>query len=433
MVKKGRLVAFFIVVISLAALIGMTIKDTTKDIKLGLDLQGGFEVLYEVQPAQEGQTINSDTMTATVEALRQRIGVLGVNETQVFIEDDNRIRVTLAGVQDQNTARDLLSTQAHLTFRDVDDKKMLDGSEITENSASATFKQQNNEPIVTLTLKDADKFANVTETILNKGQPNNRLVIWLDYEEGDSFTEEVEKKDPKFLSAPFVSQVLTQPDVMIDGFEDIEEAQQLAELLNAGSLPVELNEIYSTSVGAQFGQQAMQKTIIAGIVGISLIFIYMMFYYRFPGVIAMITLSAYIYLILVIFDWMNAVLTLPGIAALVLGVGMAVDANIITYERIREEIRSGKSILSAFRAGGRRSFTTILDANITTLIAAGVLFAYGTSSVKGFAVMLITSILVSFLTAVYGSRVLLGFWVKSRFLNKKPSYFGVKESEISEL
>ena len=177
----------------------------------------------------------------------------------------------------------------------------------------------------------------------------------------------------------------------------------------------------------------MQKTIFAGFIGIGLIFLYMLIYYRFMGFVACISLSAYIYIVLVIFNWMEGVLTLPGIAALVLGVGMAVDANIITYERVKEEIRSGKTIMSAFKAGSRRSLSTILDANITTLLAAGVLFYYGTSSVQGFAVMLIVSILTSFLTSVYGSRLLLGLWVKSRIFNKKPQVFGVKESEISEL
>src|SRR5699024_9865656 len=130
---------------------------------------------------------------------------------------------------------------------------------------------------------------------------------------------------------------------------------------------------------------------------------------------------------------MNATLTLPGIAAFILGVGMAVDANVITFERIKEEIRSGKSVLSAFKAGNRRSLITILDANLTTILAAAVLFAFGTSSVKGFAVMLIVSIISSFITAVYGTRLMLGLWVKSRFLNKKFGYFGVKENDIDEL
>ena len=406
----------------------------TKDIKLGLDLQGGFEVLYEVEPAQEGQELSQDLLNSTVSALYKRINVLGVSEPRITIEGEDRIRVQLAGVKDQNQARELLSTQAELTFRTTDDEEKMSGADLKEGAAKVVF--DNNQPVVQVTLKDPEKFANITRNLSQLPQPDNRLVIWLDYEEGDSYKEEVTKPadEQKFISDPAVNQVLSQNTVVISGppFQ-LEEAENLKELLNAGSLPVQLDEIYSTSVGAQFGEQSLDKTVIAGFIGVGLIFLFMLFYYRLPGAIAVVTLTTYIYLILVVFNWMNAVLTLPGIAALILGVGMAVDANIITYERIKEELRSGKSVMSAFKAGGRRSFTTIFDANITTLIAAGVLFAYGTSSVKGFAVMLITSIVVSFLTAVWGSRILLGLWVKSRALNKKPGLFGVKESEIDEL
>lgn len=235
---------------------------------------------------------------------------------------------------------------------------------------------------------------------------------------GDSFKRS-SKEHPKYVSAPNVSQELNTTDVTIEGQFTVQEAKDLASILNAGALPVKLTEKYSTSVGAQFGQQALHDTVFAGIVGIAIIFLFMLFYYRLPGLIAVITLSVYIYITLQIFDWMNAVLTLPGIAALILGVGMAVDANIITYERIKEELKLGKSVRSAFRSGNRRSFATIFDANITTIIAAVVLFIFGTSSVKGFATMLILSILTSFITAVFLSRFLLALLVESRWLDRK--------------
>jgi SecD/SecF fusion protein len=433
MVKKGRIVAFFLLVLLFAGLIGGTFKDIVQDIKLGLDLQGGFELLYEVGPAEEGQEIDMDTLKATVQSLEKRINVLGVSEPNIQIEGDDRIRVQLAGVENQSQARELLSTQAELTFRDVDDKKMLSGADLKEGKAKVEFQQQTNQPVVSLQLKDADLFGEVTREIKDKPFPDNRLVIWLDYEEGDSYEEESQKEKPKYISAPQVRQVLNTRNVMIDGMEGIDEAQNLADLLNAGSLPVKLDEIYSTSVGAKFGTDSLNQTVFAGVVGIAIIFLFMIAYYRFPGAIATLTLSIYIFLILLIFEWMGGVLTLPGIAALILGVGMAVDANIITFERIQEEIKAGKSIMSAFKAGTRRSLITIFDANITTILAAAVLFMFGTSSVKGFATMLIISILVSFVTAVYGSRLFLGLWVKSRILNKKPGYFGVKERDIREL
>ncbi len=432
MVKRGRIVAFFILVLLLAGTMGGTTKNIVDNIKLGLDLQGGFEVLYEVLPLEDGDKITSDTVANTADALEKRINVLGVSEPNIQIEDGNRIRVQLAGVEDQNEAREILSTQANLTFRDTNDKVRLDGADLKADSAKQSY-SQTNAPIVSLELKDREKFYELTKELSAKPYPENVLVIWLDYEKGDSYQAEVQKENPKFLSAPKVDEPINSTEVQITGDFTVERAKNLASLLNAGALPVKLDEIYSTSVGAQFGQQALDKTVFAGIIGIAIIFLFMIAYYRFPGFIATITLSAYIYIVLLIFDLMNAVLTLPGIAALILGVGMAVDANIITYERIKEEMRVGKPIRSAFQAGNKSSFLTILDANVTTILAATVLFLYGTSSVKGFATMLIVSILTSFITAVWGSRLLLGLWVNSRFFNKKPGWFGVKKSEIKDL
>lgn len=431
MVKRGRIVAFFILLVLLAGTVGGTAKSIIKDIKLGLDLQGGFEVLYEVQPVN-GEKITKDTVANTAEALDERINVLGVSEPSIQIEDNNRIRVQLAGVEDQNQAREILSTQANLSFRDVDDKVRLDGSDLVSGSAKQTFNDQN-QPIVSLKLKDRKKFYELTQNIYQMA-PQNQLVIWLDFEEGkDSYKKEAGKEDPKFLSAPNVNKPINSDEVIIEGNFTVEEAQNLAKLLDAGALPVKLEEKYSTSVGAQFGQEALDKTITAGIIGIALIFLFMIVYYRLPGFIATVTLSVYLYLVLLLFELMNGVLTLPGIAAIILGVGMAVDANIITYERIKEEIRVGKPIKSAFQAGNKTSFLTILDANLTTLIAAAVLFYFGTSSVKGFATMLIISILVSFITAVWGSRVLLSLLVNSKLFHNKPGWFGVHKKNVHSL
>lgn len=412
---------------------GTTTKNIIDRIKLGLDLQGGFEVLYQVKPAEKGQVINKDMMASTAKALDKRINVLGVSEPNIQIEGKDRIRIQLAGVEDQNKAREILSTQANLSFRDVNDKLMMDGSDLSPGGAKQTF-DENGKPSVSLTLKSADKFKKVTQEIVNMGSPNNLLVIWLDFEEGkDSFKAEIAKKDPKYLSAPRVSQVFNQKTVSIVGDFTLDEAKTLSSLLDAGALPVKLTEIYSTSVGAKFGEQALNNTVLAGIVGVVIIFLFMLLYYRLPGAVACISLSVYIYLILLVFDWMNGVLTLPGIAALILGVGIAVDANIITDERLKEELRVGKSLKSAFQAGNKISFKAIFDGHITTFIAASVLFFYGNSSVKGFATMLIVSILGSFLTAVYLSRLLTGLLVHSGLFNKKLGWFGVKLSEIHNI
>jgi protein-export membrane protein SecD/preprotein translocase SecF subunit len=432
MVKRSRIVAFILILLLLGSLMGTTTKNILNNLKLGLDLQGGFEVLYEVHPAKKGQKIDKDVLASTAKALDKRINVLGVSEPSIQIEGNNRIRVQLAGVTDQSKAREILSTQANLTFRDANDRLMMDGTDLVQGGAKQTF-DENGKPSVSLKLKSADKFSKVTKEIVGM-TPNNFLVIWLDFNEGkDSFKNEIAKKNPKYLSAPTVKEVFTQDSVSIVGNFTATEAQTLASLLNAGALPVQLKEVYSTSVGAKFGAQALNETVIAGLIGVFIIYLFMLVYYRFPGFIATVSLTIYIYLVLLIFHWMNAVLTLPGIAALILGIGMAVDANIITYERIKEEIKVGKSIKSAYQAGEKHAFTAIFDSNLNTILASAVLFFYGTSSVKGFATMLILSVILSFLTAVYGSRLLLGLWVHSKFLNKRPSWFGVKPSEIHKI
>lgn len=417
----------------MGGVMGATTKDIVSNIKLGLDLQGGFEVLYEVNPAKEGQKIDQKALTSTVEALDRRVNVLGVSEPNIQIEGDNRIRVQLAGVEDQNQAREILSTEANLTFRDANDRVLMDGTDLAEGGAQQTF-DENGQPIVSLKLKSAEKFKNVTQEIVNMGPPNNVLAIWLDFEEGvDSYQAEIVKPDPKFVSAPRVSEVFNRDTVSIVGSFTIEEAKSLADILNAGALPVKLDEIYSTSVGAQFGEKAMEETVFAGLIGVAAVFLFMIFYYRLPGFVATITLTVYLFLTLLIFDWMNVVLTLPGIAAFILGVGTAVDANIITAERIKEEIRVGRSIKSAYKAGNTNSLSTVTDANLTLLLAAVVLFFYGESSVKGFATSLIIGTLGSFLTNVYLSRWLLGLFVNSGYFENKPGWFGVKKSAIHDI
>ncbi|MBG9722817.1 protein translocase subunit SecDF [Bacillus mycoides] len=436
MAKRGtRIAAFFLIVLLIGGVIGAAGKDIAKGISLGLDLRGGFEILYEVKPAKKGDKIDRDALVSTVGALENRVNVLGVSEPNIQIEGEDRIRVQLAGVQDQQKAREMLSTQAKLTFRDVDDNLLMDGTDLKGGGAKQTFDEQGRAS-VGLTLKSAEKFREVTEKISKMPPPTNLMVIWLDFEEGkDSYKAESAKtNNQKFLSAATVSQVFNQAEVSIVGGNfTVESAKELSSLLNAGALPVDLKEMYSTSVGAKFGQQALEQTIFASAIGIAIIFLFMLVFYRLPGLVAVIMLGLYIFVTLLVFNWMHAVLTLPGIAALVLGVGIAVDANIITYERLKEELKIGKSMMSAFRAGNHRSLATILDANITTIAAAGVLFAYGNSSVKGFATSLIVSILVGFITNVFGTRFLLGLLVKSRYFDKKLSYFGVKEKDIIPL
>lgn len=426
----NRIITFVLVVALLFTGMGTTVQNILKDVKLGLDLQGGFEVLYEVESLVKGQDVTPDVLADTTTALGDRINRFGVSEPSIAVEGEDRIRVQLAGLDDQSSARELLSSTAQLTFRDVNDNILLDGTDLKEGGAAPSFDQQN-QPIVTLTLKDAAKFAEVTQKVMGMGDGQNLLVVWLDFEEGvDSYATEVLKpaEDQKFESAASVTQVLNTTDVMISGNFTVDETKNFASVLNAGSLPVKLTEIFSTSVGAQFGEEALESTVFAGVVGVLLIFVFMLLYYRLPGFISIITLTVFTFLILVVFNGINGVLTLPGIAAIVLGIGMAVDANILTAERIREELRVGHTVKEAYHIGSKSSLTAIIDAQLTTLLAAVVLFYFGTSSVKGFATTLIISILLSFITAVWGSRILQGLLVNSGYFNN-PAWFGIAKSK----
>lgn len=411
MIKWSKFLIFAIIVIALATLVGTGTGKVTQNITLGLDLQGGFEILYEVKPIDSKQKVTPELLKATASMIEKRVNIGGVAEPDISVEGKNRIRVKLAGVKDQDRMRELIGKQAYLTFRDESGKILMDGRDLAPNGAGVGYDELNR-PVVTLEFADAQKFENITREYLGRN-----VAIFL---------------DDKMLTNPVIQTVIAGGKAQIDGQRTVEEAKELADILNAGALPTKLTELSANAVGATLGEQALHKTIIAGYLGGAAIFLFMLLYYRMPGMIANITLIGFVFFCLVVLDWMNATLTLPGIAGLILAVGMAVDANIITYERIKEEIRAGKTVLSAFRAGERRSLITIIDAHVTTLIACAVLFYFGTSSIQGFAVVLAMTIIISLITNVFGSRLLLWLLLKANMF-KKPFWYGVKESEIGEL
>ena len=438
--KKGsRIAAFILLVVLLFAGMGLTYKNVVKNVNLGLDLQGGFEVLYQVNPLDKGDKIDDKAVKSTSKTLENRVNSLGVSEPKIQVEDKNRIRVQLAGIKNQSQARDILSSKAKLTVRDADDNVKLTGKDLKQGTAKQEFKQNTNSPTVTFKVKDSDKFRKVTEEISKKKE--NVMVVWLDYEKGDSYHKESKKeqegKKPKYVSAATVDQPINSDSVEIsggfNGKEGVERAKQIADLLNAGSLPVDLKEIYSNSVGAQFGQDALNKTLFASLVGVAVVYLFMLGFYRLPGLVANIALTAYIYLTLVAFNFISGVLTLPGIAALVLGVGMAVDANIIMYERIKDELKVGRTLKQAYKKANKSSFLTIVDANLTTVIAAAVLFFFGESSVKGFATLLLLGILMIFVTAVFLSRILMSLLISSNYFKKSYWLFGVSKKDRHDI
>lgn len=416
-----RILSFIVVVLITTGVMVGTSPGLLNSLKLGLDLKGGFEILYEAQPLEAGQSVTRQSLIQTAQSLERRINELGTTEPEVTTEGSNRIRVRLAGVSNEAEVRSMLKKPAELTFRSAtaaDAKKPgqyskieLRGDDFVENGAVVGYDQLN-KPEISIKVKDKAKFAEITKRLLNK-----ELAIFLDDE---------------LLSAPTVRSELTDGSASITGSYTREEANKLADTINLGALPLKLTEKYSQSVGATLGQLSLDQTIRAGLIGSVIILVFMIAMFRVPGLIASFCLIVHTWLVLAIFYLGGFVLTLPGIAAFVLGIGMAVDANIITYERIKEEIKSGKTIRSSVIAGSKASFRTVMDANITTVIAAAVMFGLGTGSVRGFALVLIVDIVTSILTNIFFSRFLLNLLVKADAV-KKPKYFGVKESDISAL
>lgn len=411
MVKK-RLLTFVAVVVVLFAAIAWTSPSILKDVKLGLDLKGGFEVLYEASPFDEGGEVTPQTLKQTAQALQKRIDQSGVAEPEILTEGANRIRVRLPGVENEEEIRELLAKPINLTFRAPDGTVMLDGRDFKENSAGVAY-DNFNRPIVTIELKDGDKFYDVTSQLVGQ-----RLSIYLDEE---------------MISDPEVNYPISGGSAQISlGNAKKAEAEYLRDLINMGSLPLKLTEKYTQSVGAKLGLNSLKDTVTAGVIGSLIVLVFIVIVFRVPGFVAGISIITYAWLLVLVHNWLNATLTLPGIAAFVLGVGIAVDANIITAERIKEEIRSGKSMSSSLKAGSKNSFRTIMDANITSIIASVALYVIGDGAIKGFALTMIFSIIVSVLTNIYLSRFLLSLLVNSKAFNK-PKHYGVKEEQIRAL
>lgn len=403
-----------------------------KNLKFGLDLQGGFEVLYKVESI-DGSKMTSDKMTATYKTLSKRIDSLGVSEPEIIQEGNDRIRVKLAGVTDPEEARSQLSTVATLTFRDVNDKLLMTSDVLVAGKAKVGQDQSGN-PAVALTVKDKDKFYDVTKEISEREDGENMIVIWLDFNQmTDSFSEDSSlcgTSGSSCLSAATVSQGFAS-DVIIQGNFTQEEVENLVDLINSGSLPSRLEEVSSQTVGASFGDQTLEKTLIAGIIGVVSIITILIIVYHFSGFIASCAMLLYTFLVFLVFWLLGGVLTLPGIAALILGIGMAIDSNVITFARIKDELYKGKSLPLAVREGTKSSFSAILDGNLTTLLVGIIMFIFGESSIKGFATMNIITVIITMVTMVFLTRWLVNMFVKTEFFNDKVNLFiNVKEKDI---
>lgn len=432
--QKKSIVKPLLGVLVVAIVVGCAMIPLMQNLNFGLDLQGGFEVLYKVESI-DGKKVTSDMMKSTYKTIEKRIDVLGVTEPSIVVEGDDRIRVQLAGVTDPEEARNLISQAANLTFRDTSDNLIM-SSDVLKSGGAKVSQDSYGKPAVALSVADNSKFYRATKKVSEMS--DNRLVIWLDFDpETDSFQTEQAScgslSNSKCLSVATVSQGFSS-DVIIQGNFTEQEVNSLVELINSGSLPTKLTEVSSKTVVASFGADSLSKTFVAGVVGVAGIVFLMCALYRFSGFIASIGLLFYTAITFLVFWLIGGVLTLPGIAALVIGIGMAVDATVISFSRIKDELYNGTKLNMAFKLGNKNSFMTIFDSNITTLISAIILFIFGESSVKGFATMLIISTIVTMVVMVFITRYLVGLFVKTGYFNDKlRAFIGIREEEVPKI
>jgi protein-export membrane protein SecD len=356
-------------------------------------------------------------VSAAVQAVETRVNALGVSSPTIAVENGTQIRVDLAGAFNQQQAEQMIGKTADLRmygqaiqekngqWQPVASTLLATGKDLQSNSQWTTD-PNTGQNVVTLDFKNPQQWYNITKQYLTKP-----IYVFL---------------NGQLLTDPVIQQVMSDGRSEISGgsLNTSQACITLAKQLNAGALPYPLQLVSSTNVGPTLGIASLKATMWAGLAAIILIFLFMLTLYRVAGLIADLSLVAYLYLVLVVFAGLHVVLTLPGLAALVLGVGMAVDANIITYERIKDEMHNGKSFMSSVIAGTQRALRTIIDSNSTTFIAGAVMYWFGQGDIRGFAIALMISIISSLLTAVMMGRLMLLLLTRSNVVNR-PWWFGI--------
>ena len=398
----GILAVFLLLFLYTAAFgFGKTGTGSAKNIKLGLDLSGGVSITFQ---AKGEEAPSSEDMKDTIYKLQQRVDAYD-SEGQVYQEGEDRINIEIPGETDANAILEELGKPGSLEFKLEDGTVVLDGSQV-EDASVRTQEDQigNSQYVVELILTDSGTQAFAEATRENLGK-----TIEIVY-------------DGEVISAPVVEDEITGGQAYITGMADIEEAQNLASSIRIGALSLDLEEIRSNVVGAQLGEEAIHTSLLAGAIGLALVILLMIVVYALPGVVSGIALIFYVALMLVTLNAFDLTLTLPGIAGIILSIGMAVDANVIIYARIREEIAAGRSVRGAIKEGFHKALSAIVDGNITTLIAAFVLNLMGSGSVKGFAQTLALGIVLSMFTALVISRLIVICLYELGF--KKEKYYG---------
>ncbi|MFO7275336.1 MAG: protein translocase subunit SecD [Bacillota bacterium] len=376
-----------------------------RHMKLGLDLQGGAHIVLEGVDSELGE-VTPDRIQAARGVIENRINALGVSEPIVQVDGRNRIIVEIAGAANIDEAREVIGKTAVLKFVDPEGNEVLTGNDVEK--ASVAQNPSGGGFVVTLKLKGdgPKKFHEATSKWV--GQP---IYILLDDE---------------VISAPVVQEPIPGGEAVITGNFTAEEAGRLATLINGGALPIKLVEVEARMVSATLGADSIAKSLRAGWIGLVGVLLFMILLYRIPGLLADIALGVYAILNMVVLLAIGAVFTLPGIAGLLLGIAMAVDGNVIIFERIKEELRKGKGLRSGIDAGFHRAYVTVLDSQVTTAIAAAILWYLGTGPVRGFAITLFVGTVLSIFTAVTFTRWLVKLTVDTGWFNKR-TLFGVKE------
>ena len=404
---NGKAIIKFLVVI--AAIIGLFayfIQPLAGSLKQGLDLQGGTHIVLEAEDSATGQADN-DAVERAKQILERRINEMGLSEPLVQREGARRIIIELPGVKDPNEAIKRIGKTAVLEFKNDQGQTVMTGDDLKDAKEELG---QNKQPLVAIELSDegAKKFADLTSKNIGR-----RIAITLDGKE---------------LTNPVVQQAITGGKATISGSQSLEEAKDLAILLRSGALPVKINVLEVRTVGPSLGQDSKDKSVVAFSAGIAMIMIFLVILYRFSGIVANIALLVYVMLLLLVLGkGFNATMTLPGIAGIILSMGVAVDANILIFERFKEEVFSGKSMRVAMEAGFSRALATITDANVSVIITAGILTILGSGPVKGFAISLGVGVVVSMFTAITVSHFLLRLLIDCNFTNH-PFWFGANIS-----
>lgn len=401
--RTGALVRFWVVIAAIVAVFCGTIGTLAGSIRQGLDLQGGTHIVMQAEETQENP-VTPEAMNQVVGIMQKRINEMGLTEPIIQREGTSRIIIELPGEKNPQKAIETIGKTAVLEFKDEEGNTALTGEDLRDAKEQM---DQGKNPVVALEFSDegGDKFARLTEANIGR-----HIGIYLDGE---------------LLTNPVVNEAITGGRAVITGQRTLDEAKDLAILLRSGALPVKMSVMEVRTVGPSLGQDSKDKSVTAFTIGLTLVVLFMLGIYHMAGFVADVALLVYVLILLGILYMLSATLTLPSIAGIILSIGMAVDANVLIFERFKEEIASGKVLRLAVQAGFKRAFTTIFDANMTVIITSAILFFLGSGTVKGFAFTLGLGVAVSMFTAITVSRTLLMFLIDASWIHN-PWWFGGK-------